>query len=94
MEGDAMGFGDKLKGAASAVKRVSESTPESAPPPAPHMMAPPGRPRFEYAAVVNKGNLNVNHLTATLNQRGGQGWRLAHIFEQHGNTVLVYEREM
>jgi hypothetical protein len=45
-----------------------------------------------YHAEVNKKDLNVGAFTQTLNQRWRDGWRLAHVFEQGGNTVVVWER--
>lgn len=45
-----------------------------------------------YDAVVNKGDLNMARFTSELNERWRSGWRLAHVIEQHGNTVMVYER--
>lgn len=45
-----------------------------------------------YDAEVNKGSLNMGSFTTKLNQRYEQGWRLSHLFEQAGNTVLVWER--
>jgi hypothetical protein len=45
-----------------------------------------------YDVVVNTGDLNVRHLTRTLNEAYEKGWKLAHIFEQHRNTVMVLER--
>ena len=47
---------------------------------------------LHYDAVVNKRGLSVNALTKTLNARWEDGWRLAHVLEQRGNTVLVFER--
>jgi hypothetical protein len=47
---------------------------------------------LEYAVDVNKGSINHLALTGTLNNRAKHGWRLHSIFEQHGNTVMVYER--
>ena len=46
-----------------------------------------------YDTEVNKGSINVGRLTKHLNERAERGWRLAHIFEQDGNTVMVFERE-
>ena len=46
---------------------------------------------MHYQAVVNKRGLSVSALTTTLNERWANGWRLAHAFEQRGNTVLVFE---
>ena len=45
-----------------------------------------------YEAEVNKGSLNMGAFTARLNQRYETGWKLAHAFEQDGNTVFVWER--
>lgn len=47
---------------------------------------------MHYEAVVNKRGLSVSALTKTLNERWDNGWRLAHILEQRGNTVLVFEK--
>lgn len=47
---------------------------------------------LHYEAVVNKRGLSVAALTKTLNGRWEDGWRLAHVLEQRGNTVLVFER--
>ncbi len=45
-----------------------------------------------YQVEVNKRALSVNGLTKTLNDRWENGWSLAHILEQRGNTVLVFEK--
>ena len=45
-----------------------------------------------YEAEVNRGDLNMRSFSDTLNDRWRDGWRLAHIFEQGGNTVMVWER--
>ena len=47
---------------------------------------------MHYQVEVNKRGLSVAALTKTLNQRWDNGWRLAHILEQRGNTVLVFEK--
>ncbi len=47
---------------------------------------------LHYDVVVNKRGLSVNALTRTLNERWENGWSLAHVFEQRGNTVLVFEK--
>ena len=49
-------------------------------------------PGDRYEAVVNKKDINMRRFTAGLNARWKNGWRLAHIFEQSGNTVMVFER--
>jgi hypothetical protein len=47
---------------------------------------------LHYQVEVNKRGLSVSSLTTTLNQRWDNGWRLAHVIEQRGNTVLVFEK--
>ncbi len=47
---------------------------------------------LHYQVEVNKRGLSVSALTTTLNERWENGWRLAHVFEQRGNTVLVFEK--
>ena len=47
---------------------------------------------MHYLVEVNKRGLSVSSLTTTLNERWDNGWRLAHILEQRGNTVLVFEK--
>jgi hypothetical protein len=45
-----------------------------------------------YEADVNRGDLNMRSLTDELNDRHDKGWKLAHIFEQGGNTILIWEQ--
>lgn len=45
-----------------------------------------------YQVEVNKRAVSVNGLTKALNERWENGWALAHILEQRGNTVLVFEK--
>lgn len=45
-----------------------------------------------YEAVVNKKDVNMRSLTSMLNARWHAGWKLAHMIEQHGNTLMVFER--
>lgn len=47
---------------------------------------------MHYQVEVNKRGLSVKALTKTLNARWENGWRLAHMLEQRGNTVLVFEK--
>ena len=47
---------------------------------------------LQYQVEVNKRGLSVSALTKTLNERWDNGWRLAHILEQRGNTVLIFEK--
>lgn len=46
-----------------------------------------------YDTEVNKGSINMGSLARHLTDRESKGWRLQHIFEQHGNTVLIYEKD-
>jgi hypothetical protein len=48
--------------------------------------------REHYDVEVNKNDLNVGRMTSKLNRRWADGWRLAHVLEQNGNTVMVFER--
>jgi hypothetical protein len=45
-----------------------------------------------YTCEVNKGDLNMRNLADTLNDRYRDGWRLFHLLEQGGNTVMIFER--
>jgi hypothetical protein len=45
-----------------------------------------------YEVAVNKGSINVGSATRVLNARWAQGWALFKMFEQDGNTVMVFER--
>ena len=47
---------------------------------------------LHYDVEVNKRGLSVSALTGALNDRWANGWRLAHILEQRGNMVLVFEK--
>ncbi|HEV3400407.1 MAG TPA: hypothetical protein VG078_01180 [Acidimicrobiales bacterium] len=49
---------------------------------------------LHYQVEVNKRGLSVAALTKVLNARWDNGWRLAHMIEQRGNTVLVFERRV
>lgn len=46
----------------------------------------------QYLVEVNKNDLNVGRMSAHLNSKWKAGWRLAHVMEQNGNTVMVFER--
>ncbi len=45
-----------------------------------------------YDIEVNKGSMNAGAQTRKLNARWVQGWRLHTAYEQHGNTVFIFER--
>jgi hypothetical protein len=44
-----------------------------------------------YRCEVNKGSINMGKWSKRLNEQRAQGYRLAHVFEQDGNTVMVFE---
>jgi hypothetical protein len=45
-----------------------------------------------YDCQVNRDELSMAWLKDTMNDRWDDGWRLAQIFEQAGNTVIIWER--
>jgi len=46
----------------------------------------------QYVTRVNKGRLDVERHTDFLNGAYERGFRLHTVFEQNGNTVMVFER--
>lgn len=44
-----------------------------------------------YETQVNKGSIRMQSFESLLNSRYAKGYRLAHVFEQDGNTVMVFE---
>jgi len=46
----------------------------------------------QYVTRVNKGRLDVERHTDFLNGVYQRGFRLHTVFEQNGNTVMVFER--
>lgn len=46
----------------------------------------------QYKTEVNEGAINMRALTAYLNDHWRDGWRLHSVFEQSGNTCMVFER--
>ncbi len=45
-----------------------------------------------FDAEVNKGSIHMGSFTGKLNRRWEDGWRLDKVFEQAGNTIMVWER--
>lgn len=41
---------------------------------------------------VNRGSIKMSRWQSNLNSMHEKGYRLAHVFEQDGNTVQVFER--
>lgn len=48
-------------------------------------------PKEHYQAEVNKNSINMDRWQQTMAARFQGGYRLAHVFEQNGNTVMVWE---
>lgn len=44
-----------------------------------------------YVTEVNKGSINMAAWQRHLNEMYAKGYRLAHTFEQSGNTIQVFE---
>lgn len=65
-----------------------------APQPAPAAGESPKATLFHahYEAEVNKGSINMRSFTGVLNKRWNDGWRLDKVFEQDGNTIMLWER--
>jgi hypothetical protein len=45
-----------------------------------------------YEIEVNEGSVNMHHFTKVANQRAANGYRMAHVFSQERNTIVVWER--
>jgi hypothetical protein len=50
----------------------------------------PGGPVYEIE--VNEGSVNMHHFTKVANERVANGYRMAHVFSQDRNTIVVWER--
>lgn len=48
-------------------------------------------PGEHYVTEVNKGSIRMSTWQAHLNDMHRKGYRLAHVLEQDGNTVQVFE---
>ncbi len=45
-----------------------------------------------YEIEVNEGSVNMRHFTKIANQRADNGYRMAHVYSQDRNTIVVWER--
>jgi hypothetical protein len=45
-----------------------------------------------YETEVNRGDINMSGFERDLNDRYEQGWKLAHVFSEGGNTIMIWER--
>ena len=46
---------------------------------------------MSYTAIVNKNDINMGRLATNLNHHKQAGGALVTMFEQHGNTISIYE---
>lgn len=60
------------------------------PRPIDHRAACPN-PKVHYVTEVNKGSINMGWWQRRLNAMYESGYGLAHVFEQDGNSVMVFE---
>jgi hypothetical protein len=49
-----------------------------------------GGPHYE--CEVNEDSINMKHFSKVSNERWANGYRMAHVFTQDRNTVVVWER--
>ena len=45
-----------------------------------------------YEIEVNEGSVNMKRFTSVANERHANGYRMAHVYMQQGNTIVVWER--
>ena len=45
-----------------------------------------------YEIEVNEGSVNMGRFTKVANDRVTNGYRMAHVFQQDRNTVVVWEK--
>ena len=52
-----------------------------------------GNPGGEhYDIEVNEGSVNMKRFASAANERNANGYRMAHVFMQEGNTIVVWEK--
>jgi hypothetical protein len=83
-----MGFGDKLKEQVEAQKAAAAAKGEAL------RASTANCPGDHYMTEVNKGSINMGNWQTKLNGWYQRGYRLAHVFEQDGNTVQVFEHHI
>jgi len=49
-----------------------------------------GGPHYEIE--VNEGSVNMKKFASAANERHDNGYRMAHVYSQEGNTIVVWER--
>lgn len=45
-----------------------------------------------YEIEVNEGSVNMKKFEQAANERHSNGYRMAHVFSQQGNTIVVWEK--
>lgn len=45
-----------------------------------------------YEIEVNEGSVNMKRFAQMANERHDNGYRMAHVFMQEGNTIVVWEK--
>lgn len=45
-----------------------------------------------YEIEVNEGSVNMKRFEQAANERAENGYRMAHVYSQEGNTIVVWER--
>ena len=50
----------------------------------------PNSPHYEIE--VNEGSVNMKKFSSAANDRHANGYRMAHVFQQEGNTIVVWEK--
>jgi hypothetical protein len=75
-----MGLFSDARERGSAVQEAAAAAVGSCPDPVNH-----------YDTEVNRGSINMMAFKGSLAQRYRDGYRLAHIYEQDKNTVMVFE---
>lgn len=45
-----------------------------------------------YEIEVNEGSVNMGRFQKVANDRASHGYRMAHVYSQDGNTIVVWER--
>lgn len=45
-----------------------------------------------YEIEVNEGSVNMKKFSSAANERHANGYRMAHVFSQEGNTIVVWEK--
>ena len=41
---------------------------------------------------MNEGSVDMRHFTKIANERAANGYRMAHVYSQDRNTIVVWER--